>query len=92
MSTEPYRPSPEEVLHHHVARYTAAGYRVESLIGRTAVMASGSECNHILHALLTFLFTCGLWAPVWIVLAVTQKVQRSTITVNEQCQVFVTHG
>lgn len=27
------------------------------------------QTNHILHAILTFFFTCGMWAPVWIAIA-----------------------
>jgi hypothetical protein len=33
------------------------------------VMATGTTPNHLLHFFLS-LFTCGLWLPVWILVAV----------------------
>ena len=30
-------------------------------------MATANETNHVLHVLITFM-TCGLWAPVWMLL------------------------
>jgi hypothetical protein len=32
-----------------------------------------TECNHVLHAILT-LFFCGLWFPVWIISAMNTYV------------------
>ena len=29
------------------------------------------KTNHVLHLLLT-VFTCGLWAPIWIILAIVK--------------------
>lgn len=88
----PPRFDPDMALHTAIARYVAAGYRVESMTNRSAMLATGSPCNHTLHALITFLFSCGLWAPVWIMLAVTQKVHRVTITVDERGRVFYAQG
>lgn len=87
----PPRINPELALHAALSQYTGAGYRVESMTARTAVLATGSPCNHTLHALLTF-FTCGLWALVWLALGLTQKVHRVTITVNEHGHVFFAQG
>ena len=50
--------------------------------GCNAVLVRGSPVNHVLHLILTIL-TCGVWAIVWIVLAVTQKEKLSMVTVDE---------
>ncbi|WP_156391572.1 MULTISPECIES: hypothetical protein [unclassified Nocardioides] len=43
--------------------------------GYRTAMAGMSNGEHVLHLVLTF-FSCGLWAPVWIVLAIKKgKVQ-----------------
>lgn len=34
--------------------------------------------NHVLHALLTF-FLCGLWLPVWIIIALADSRRRSMV-------------
>lgn len=96
MSMEPLGPrpprrDPDMALHLAIASHQSNGWRVESMTNRSAVVATGSECNHILHLLLT-IFSCGLWFPLWLVLAMTQKVQRATITVNEEGQVFYAKG
>lgn len=35
-------------------------------------------CNHVLHAVLTFL-TCGLWAFVWVPMAVIGRREHVTV-------------
>jgi YD repeat-containing protein len=35
----------------------------------------GKPVNHVLHALIT-IFSCGLWAIVWAILALTQRRQQ----------------
>lgn len=85
------RMSPDVALHAAMAQYTAAGYRVEAMTPRSAVMATGSPCNHVAH-LLVSIVTCGLWAPMWLLLAIVQRVARVTITVTEQGQVFYSAG
>lgn len=85
------RPAPEVALHNAVARYTASGYRTESMNPRSAVLAIGKPCNHVLHLLLT-LVTCGLWAPIWIIVAVTARIHRVTVTVDDQSRVYFNEG
>ena len=82
-----YQPNPELALHTAISSMTAQGFRVESMTGRSVVMLRGKECNHTLHLLLT-LATCLLWAPIWMILGLTMKVQRVTMTVDEQGRVF----
>ena len=45
-------------------------------------MVSGQPVNNVLHAILT-LFMCGLWLPVWLILAATGGERRNTISVDE---------
>lgn len=42
----------------------------------------GRRVNHLLHLALT-VFTFGLWAIVWIVLAMTGGEERELVSVNE---------
>lgn len=41
---------------------------------KRSVMAARPEVNHVLHLLLT-LFLCGLWAPVWLIMALVGATQ-----------------
>lgn len=58
------------------------GMRVETQSDFNAVLVQGHPCNHVLHLIIT-IFTCLLWGPVWIVLAVTQKEKRHMLAVDE---------
>ncbi len=53
------------------------------------VTVSGGGVNHTIHAILT-LFTCGFWAPVWILLIlVTPK--KTYITTTAPVQPYPTY-
>jgi Protein of unknown function (DUF2510) len=43
-------------------------------------VSSGGGVNHALHAVLTF-FTCGMWLPVWIIIAIFGNSSRSSVAV-----------
>jgi hypothetical protein len=43
-------------------------------------MSNGGGPNHALHAVLTF-FTCGMWLPVWILIAIFGNSSRSSVAV-----------
>lgn len=73
-------------LQQWVALQASRGGRVEFVGPDTAVVAFGSKPNHILHLLLT-LFTCGLWAIVWIVVAAANRETRLSAWVDESGQV-----
>lgn len=64
------------------------GGRVESQSDFDAVIASGKEVNHVLHAILT-VATCLIWGIVWIVISVTGGVSRQLVTVDEYGDVLV---
>lgn len=58
------------------------GWRVEAVDGARAIVATGAPVNHILHVLLSF-FSCGLWLPVWGLLAALGGVKRRPIYIDE---------
>jgi hypothetical protein len=51
-----------------------------------AVVVIGSPPNHVLHAILT-IFLCGLWAPVWLLIAATTTQRRVELSVDEFGQI-----
>lgn len=51
-----------------VQQLFAYGWVAEQVSDTTATLVRGKPVNHILHLLLT-VFTCGLWAVVWLILA-----------------------
>ncbi|MFT9523845.1 DUF2510 domain-containing protein [Mycobacteroides abscessus subsp. abscessus] len=44
---------------------------------QVVVVQSQPRVNHLLHLILTLL-TCGLWAPIWIILAIVDVATRKT--------------
>lgn len=69
-----------------LGQWVNAGARIESQNEFQAVVVIGKPVNHILHLLIT-MFTCGAWAIVWIILALTQKETRSMLLVDEYGQI-----
>lgn len=61
----------------------ADGWRVESRSGTQAVLVRGQPVNHVLHAILT-VFSCLLWGAAWVVVALTNRVERVALTVDAQ--------
>jgi hypothetical protein len=68
-------------LSHTVAESFRHGWRVESQMDFQAVLVSGKPINHVLHLLLT-LVTFGLWAIVWILLAITGGEKRCVVSID----------
>ena len=62
-----------------VAQYVRWGYRVESLTPTQAVVVKGRRTNHLLHLILT-LVTLGVWAIVWILVAIFGGEKRKVLT------------
>lgn len=60
----------------------ARGFRVESQSEFQAVVVEGQPVNHVLHAIIT-IFSCGIWAIVWIILAITGGEKREMVVVDE---------
>jgi hypothetical protein len=55
--------------------------RVESVTDYSAVVVDGQRVNHILHLLISLLL-CGLWLPVWFLIAVSGGEKRRVVTVD----------
>ncbi|MET0492930.1 MAG: hypothetical protein ABW000_07330 [Actinoplanes sp.] len=81
MSLQPQSFPVSHILDSEVARHVAVGWAVESRSDTMAVVVSTAKPNHVLHLLLT-LVTCGLWAVVWFVIAVTSKTRRVSLVLN----------
>ncbi|MFE6668534.1 hypothetical protein ACFVFH_33860 [Streptomyces sp. NPDC057697] len=79
------------ILDWAVSQRIASGWRVESRSGTQAVMVRGHPPNHVLHAVLTA-FTCFLWGAVWLVLSVTNKVERVSLTVDARGDIVAVNG
>ena len=72
------RPSSDarlEILGRHVASLAAMGRTVETQMEHRAVMRRGRPVYHILHLLLC-ISASGLWANIWLYLAVTGGERR----------------
>lgn len=70
------------ILASKVAAQVRKGWTVESQTDYQATLTKGHRPNHLLHLILTVL-TLGLWAIVWIVVALTNRVKHKVITVDE---------
>jgi hypothetical protein len=55
--------------------------RIESVTPYTAVVVYGKPVNHVLHLLAT-VFLCGLWLPIWILIAATGGERRCDLSVD----------
>jgi hypothetical protein len=73
---------PEErkaALARAVANEVRGGWHVQSQTDYQAVLLKpGTKVNHVLHLILT-LVTLGLWAIVWIVVALTHKREHRAV-------------
>jgi len=72
----------KEALARLIGGQVAQGYRVESQSDFQAVLVKGKNTNHVLHLILT-LVTFGLWAIVWIAVAVFGGEKREILSVDE---------
>jgi hypothetical protein len=76
----PYSVPVSSILDAEVANHVRIGWAVESRSETMAVMVSSRRTNHVLHLLLT-LITCGFWAFVWIIVALSSGTSRVAIVV-----------
>ncbi len=58
-----------------------SGGRTESVTPYSAVVVTGRPVNHVLH-LLASVFMCGLWIPVWIIIAWSGGETRRVLEVD----------
>jgi hypothetical protein len=78
----------KRALSQQVRSMVTAGGRIESQSDFEAVIATGKDVNHTLHAILT-VATCLLWGLPWAVVAATGGVKRQLVTVDEFGDVLV---
>lgn len=55
--------------------------RIESVTPYSAVVVTGRPVNHVLH-LLASVFLCGMWIPIWILIAVGGGEKRWVLSVD----------
>jgi hypothetical protein len=60
----------------------ARGGRIEARMPTSAIVATGTPVNHVLHLVITLL-VCGLWLPVWILVAASGGEKRTVVSVDE---------
>jgi hypothetical protein len=65
-----------------LARFGAQGWRIENRSEFQATIAKGHRINHVLHLILTIV-TLGIWAIVWILLAIFRGEKRQLVTVDD---------
>jgi hypothetical protein len=71
-----------QLLQEYLSRDLHSGRgRVESVTAYTAVMVYGKPVNHVLHLLATVL-CCGLWLPIWILIAIDGGEKRRVLSVD----------
>ena len=78
----------KRALSQQIRSMVTAGGRIESQADFEAVIATGKDVNHTLHAILT-LATCLVWGLPWAVIAATGGVKRQLVTVDEFRDVLV---
>lgn len=71
-----------EALNRAVLKYASWGWRVQTQTATQAQLVKGHRTNHILHLILTII-TLGIWAIVWICLAVFGGEKHKLIAVDE---------
>jgi hypothetical protein len=72
-----------------IAAYCLRGYQVADRSQDYATLVVHQPVNHVLHLLLT-LVTFGLWAPIWLLVAITRKDHRITLTRTSPANLWLT--
>ncbi|ATN88709.1 hypothetical protein SEA_DEMSCULPINBOYZ_114 [Mycobacterium phage Demsculpinboyz] len=80
-------PVPDPVRQQRLQEYVSTELarsrgRIESVTPYTAVVVTGQRVNHVLHLLVSVLL-CGLWLPVWLVIALTGGEKRFVLAVDQ---------
>lgn len=80
------QPLPPHIRHDRlnqaVIRELTTGARIQTQGDFYVVLLRGHGVNNILHLLLT-VFTAGLWLPIWLIVAMTNKETRAVMSVDE---------
>jgi hypothetical protein len=78
---------PSAILDQQVFKVVASGGKVLARTPTSAVVDVGTPVNHVLHLLISVLL-CGLWLPVWLIIAVTGGERRITVMVDEHGEIY----
>jgi len=70
------------ILDQELVKIVGKGGNVIARAPTSAVVAFGQPVNHVLHLLVSVLL-CGLWLPVWLLIAATSGERRITLMVDE---------
>lgn len=73
-------------LEAYVSNCVSHGWRVESHSDFSATLAKGNRTNNVLHLILTII-TLGVWAIVWILVAVFGGEKRMAVRVDENGEI-----
>jgi hypothetical protein len=74
------------ILQRALVEYVGSNSRVAAQSPTSATLIVGQPPNHVAHLLAT-IFLCGLWLPIWAIIAATNQPKRFTVSVDEQGQV-----
>jgi hypothetical protein len=77
------------ILQRALVEFAGANSRVAAQSPTSATLIVGEPPNHVAHLLAT-IFLCGLWLPIWAIIAATNQPRRFTVSVDEQGQVHWT--
>ena len=75
------------ILDHQLVKIVGNGGQVLARTPTSAVVAFGKPVNHILHLLVSVLL-CGLWLPVWLLIAATSGEKRMTLAIDEDGEMY----
>lgn len=78
-----------QLLDDTVQKWAANGWRVEQRDGYQATLVKGKRVNHILHLLLTII-TAGVWAIVWIALAIAGGQRHQVVSIDPSGKLVAT--
>ncbi len=70
------------ILEQNIQASVVGGWRPVQVTDTSAVLVTGTPVNNVLHLLLT-VFTCGLWAVIWVVLLLAGGEKRMALTVDD---------
>lgn len=69
------------ILQNVLTSATTKNARVVAQSATSAKLVVGDPANHNLHALIS-IFLCGLWIPVWILIAATRGEKTTSVYVD----------
>jgi hypothetical protein len=89
MTTTMHTRRTDEEFGRLIAAYGLRGYQLMFRDENNAFMVKPHRINHVLHLLLT-LVTFGLWAPIWLLLAIQAKDERVVLTRDMPAELYLT--